>query len=143
MKPTLIKKTRRPKGSGPSLIATRITAAEFYERHRHCVNMEDIYSMSARSKYMPGGKAVCDHEEDGYCFHNEPTPEILEKINARLGGNKPEEVEMKRNIVNIKQKKYFCLKCKANHIELMEDAVGGIYVTHLKFKRGRGRPAKK
>jgi hypothetical protein len=138
---TLVKKTRRPRGSGaPKIVATHITAAEFYERHRYCVNIEDIYSMSARSKYMPGGKAVCDHEEDGYCFHNEPNAEILEKINARLGGKPVVEEKPKRKRGEKKEiiPNYFCLKCSNRHSEAPN--ILNEYTDHMKYKRGRGRP---
>jgi hypothetical protein len=137
MDKSLVKKTRAPRGSKPHVVATRITASEFYERHRYCVNMEDIYDMAKRSKYVPGGKAVCDHEEDGYCFHNEPNPEILAKINAKLGGKSVVEEKPKRGEKKEIDPKYFCLKCSNWHVLRGLD-----YPNHLKFKRGKGRPKK-
>lgn len=88
---TKIAKQRRHDREKAIKVVTHITAEQFFDRHVNCINMQDIYKMMEDpemgviiSENPRAHKAVCDHPEDGYCFHGLPTPEILQKINDKL-----------------------------------------------------------
>jgi hypothetical protein len=83
---------------------TKITAAQFEEMHRFCVNPQDIALELRRSEqkalkegtefYQPKNlKAVCDYPNHGYCFHGQPDAEVLKKINDKLGFKYDEPTE--------------------------------------------------
>jgi hypothetical protein len=146
---TLVKKTRRPRGSGgPKVAVTHISSTdELVQRHIYCVCLADIasmrrYSEKRGSKYFPAALAHCDHIEDGVCGHDF-TQAQLDEVNRRLGGKPVVEEKPKRKRGEKKEiiPSYFCLKCNKRHEEA-QIARGDVegYLTHMKYKRGRGRP---
>lgn len=119
-------------------------------RHTYCISSGYIrhwLSTQKEDAYIPRDlHPVCNHPEDGWCATGMyPTDEELKEINLRLGGGeKPTErektvvVRKKREPKPPEPKKYFCLNCEDWHFE--DDHNG--YTSHMKFKRGRGRPKK-
>lgn len=93
----LIRKTRRPRGTGIEKELTKLTHAQFASRHEYCINVGDIadyikyYVKRAEEQgttvYIPKDtKAVCNHPEDGICSHNPITDEQLAEVNTHLDG---------------------------------------------------------
>ena len=134
---------------------THIDSAEqFARRHEYCIRIGEINAARDRGEYVPANaKAHCDHIEDGMCGTS-ISAENLRKVNEKLSGRvisqaleKPEKIEtpLKRKRGRPRKveltanpvKSYFCIRCEDWHNEPHE-----IYNTHMKFKRGRGRPKK-
>lgn len=90
----LVKKTRRPRGTGaPKAAPTKITAEQYPSMHEYCLTQDDIDSQRRYQRKRTGNDyipktpmvPVCEHPEQGFCSHNQPTPNQLAAINARLG----------------------------------------------------------
>lgn len=92
-----VKKTRRPRGTGtPKVkVVTKLTAEQYPSMHEYCLTQDDIDSqrryqrkrdLQTGNVYIPKTPMVpvCEHPEQGFCSHDQPTPSQLAAINARL-----------------------------------------------------------
>jgi AT hook motif len=129
-------------------VPTKLDEDQFLRRHQYCITMVDLERAVRDSNgYIPKGglKAVCDHEEDGFCGAS-ISPENLREVNARLLAlagaptvtevitEAPKRRRGRPRKAAAEAPSYFCVECNERHS--LDNT------SHIKFKRGRGRPRK-
>lgn len=154
---SLVKRTRRPRGTGVEREVTKLSTEQWMLRHQSCINetwlAREHKRALERGTYWPEKvETVCNHPEDGLCGYSITDAQLAE-VNSRLGGKaeepsrSPEEDrpgKIKRPYKKRKESapppvtSFYCLKCESRH-----ESTAPEFNTHVKFKRGRGRPSKK